>query len=747
MPDTYDQYLAAVSHLAKEMEPASEEHLTFLALQGRLATAIKEIRHFGPSDNSRAELNRVLLELNRVCVSSGRSSFLEICGIEDQLPGSPPKVLHNLPQPDYGTLVGREEQIEKILLQLRPYPDSQIPLVCIEGIGGIGKSSLALECAYSFLRRTQAGAQSHEFRAVVWTSAKANRLTAKGEQTRANQTSTLRDIFSTISFVLEREEIRRANEHDQLATVCRALAQIRTLLIIDNFESINDPCVDAFLRELPAPTKAIITSRFRFDAAYPVRLTEIGQTAAVNLISHEAERKQVQLDDQQKKELADHTNGIPLAIVWSIGQVAMGESAASVIARLDSDTNDIVRYCYEGIASRIKGRDSHRLLLALSMFDVDASPEALGSISGLGENGIRCDAGLAELETLSLVSRTPHRYAMLPLTRQFSTQLREAEANESLEQSWKTWMAAYAKKAHLIQWYEFDAASVREEIGNIQGAMTVAENDADWSLFLQLVPIVCWYHVYSGNWTELLEKAQQALEIARAQQDIEREIELRYAFLGWSYAQRNECKLGLHQTFEALSLCRRHLESPITEAIILIHLAQIHRKNGNLVQAEQSLEESRELLLQIAAERVNIAYDFEVGKLCQAKRDWQGAYARFKGVFSWLEAHPDDIVHRSHLYGAVLAHLALVEFHLEDYSRAQQNCEESLEIFREKRTFVALGPTHWRLALILWAQGDSANALDAVDEALIWYNRLGMLADLQKAQELREEIRSRMNNT
>ena len=46
---------------------------------------------------------------------------------------SPPKVYHNLPQPDYGTFIGREEELAQVHRSLRPYPDSQHVLVAIDG--------------------------------------------------------------------------------------------------------------------------------------------------------------------------------------------------------------------------------------------------------------------------------------------------------------------------------------------------------------------------------------------------------------------------------------------------------------------------------------------------------------------------------------------------------------------------------------------------------------------------------------
>jgi hypothetical protein len=61
-------------------------------------------------------------------------------------------IQHNLPNADYGQFIGREEEISQIHKLLRPYPNSQHSLVTIDGIGGIGKSTLALEIAHHYMR-------------------------------------------------------------------------------------------------------------------------------------------------------------------------------------------------------------------------------------------------------------------------------------------------------------------------------------------------------------------------------------------------------------------------------------------------------------------------------------------------------------------------------------------------------------------------------------------------------------------
>lgn len=326
-------------------------------------------------------------------------------------------IKHNLPQPDYGNFVGRRDEIQEIERVLRPYPHSQYAIVTIDGVGGVGKSALALEVAHRHLRSAYHLRRSDRFGAIIWVSAKKKMLTASGLISRTPAIQTLQDLLSAICSTLDLNINSQSEKQTQLDIVRRGLTNDRVLLIVDNLETIDDESLIHFLRELPAPTKAIITTRHRLDAAYPIRLTGMDLKDAQMLITEECNKKMVRLTEEEIQRLYTRTGGIPLAIVWTIAQIAFGYPPETVLKRLSQHDGDVANYCFKSVVQQIRHKPAFLLLAALSILEGKATRGRLGYIANLPE--LDRDDGLVELEKLSLVNREGNSFFMLPLTRDY----------------------------------------------------------------------------------------------------------------------------------------------------------------------------------------------------------------------------------------------------------------------------------------------------------------------------------------
>src|SRR4051794_25212068 len=161
-----------------------------------------------------------------------------IADLERQLAEALPR--HNLPPRDYERFVGRQKELDDVRKLLLPYPKSRYHLVTIDGIGGIGKSALALETAYTLCEQYANLPESERFAAIVWVSAKRIYLTADGILERRQVFRTLDDLYAAIAEVFDYPAIIRAGADEQPRIVNAILREQRTLLILVNLETVDD---------------------------------------------------------------------------------------------------------------------------------------------------------------------------------------------------------------------------------------------------------------------------------------------------------------------------------------------------------------------------------------------------------------------------------------------------------------------------------------------------------------------------
>src|SRR5690348_8682392 len=135
----------------------------------------------------------------------------------------------NLPNP-HPHFVGREDKIQEVMHAL----SSRAWIIGIDGMGGIGKTTLALEVAHLCKKRSADYPGLPHFTSYIWISAR-NKLNFG-----------LSDVIREILYVLSSFEFnkRELSDTDQLSLASRALSAEPRLLIIDNFESIPE---DEFL--------------------------------------------------------------------------------------------------------------------------------------------------------------------------------------------------------------------------------------------------------------------------------------------------------------------------------------------------------------------------------------------------------------------------------------------------------------------------------------------------------------------
>jgi tetratricopeptide (TPR) repeat protein len=417
------------------------------------------------------------------------------------------QIRHNLPRRPYEQFVGREQELADLRRFLSPR--HRVGVVCLSGVAGVGKTALALEIAHRF-RETHASLPPDErFEAIVWVTAKRAELLPMGVTARRPTFSDLDGLYRALAEVLDLPAITRAATGEaQDIVVARALTEHRALLALDNLEDVDDPVLMVFLRDLPAPSKAIVTTRHRVDVAVPIPLRALNETAARELIHAECQRHRITLTDGQSDKLLQRTGGLPLAIVRTLGRMAWRGSNIEVeLRQLGDPRSDIYDFCFEKSIALVHGSDAHRLFMALALFATDAAREALGHVAGLGEDVLSRDEGLSDLEVLSLVNKNADRFSLEPMTRVRA--LDELKANSEFKQQAQECCVKWYKTLAMQAGDSTDYLDLRLEVDNSLGVMEwLAEQEqmTDLGWFFRRIQKLLYAE---GRWESLLRFADR----------------------------------------------------------------------------------------------------------------------------------------------------------------------------------------------------------------------------------------------
>ncbi|MDM8529587.1 NB-ARC domain-containing protein [Anaerolineales bacterium HSG25] len=661
---------------------------------------------------------------------------------------------HNLPQPDYERFIGRKTALKQIRKLLSPEHRSWV--VTIDGIGGIGKSALALEVADSYRRHYDNLPKEDRFEAIIWTTAKLSMLTGEGIITRTQSLRTLDDIYTTISVTLEREDITRARTEEQDDLVTNALTQQRTLLIIDNLETVDDERVMAFIRDVPTPTKVMVTTRHRLDIAYPVRLVGMSEDEALELIADETRIKGITLLDEAKsadgshpmadshlmtveqaRQLYHRTGGVPLAIVWSVAQMGFGYGVESVLTRLGQPNNDIAKFCFEGAVERIKGRPSHKLLMALSLFATDASRDALGHVADLPD--LDRDDGLVELEKLSLVNKVGGRFGLLPLAKVYAkAELSgDGEVESELQKRWVDWFHKflYAKKKDKYKTLN----DVKAELKNILSVMDWCWYTNKTDIFIDFAIQMDFYLWVTGDWNTWYKYIEQGLYAS-----IQAKKELtQVRFLGRLAGMKDfqdELDDGEKLIRRAIRLHKAH-KNTSQSAISLWRLASIQIKQKNYKEARKNLQNATKIAEDLGDERHLVRVKRRLAIIDIAEKDYDTAEELLQQV---KETRKKQLQEHGRSLSSGLAFtyrlLGYVSFLKKNYGLSNEYLQHSLEMAQTINSPQDIAESKMYLAELKIAQGKINDAKQLCKDAMDVFIKQKMKRQLGETQALLNRI-------
>ncbi|MBP0016745.1 MAG: hypothetical protein J7647_04210, partial [Cyanobacteria bacterium SBLK] len=412
---------------------------------------------------------------------------------------------HNLPIPDYTTFIGRRKELNKLLELLAP--EHPVHRLSIEGEGGLGKTALVLEAAYRCLRASLGAIFTNTpvFDAIIFVSAQSQRLIGTGIIQRLRRERTQRDIFRAIARTLDLPELAYTPFEERLELLQSHLAKQSVLLIVDNLETVEDrDAVLALVYELPLTVKVIVTTR-EPAPFFTLRLDSLLPEDALDLIFHQVEEKDLELSLEEAEALYQKTTGLPAAIVYTIGQLAVGATIEEIIERLARATDDVSRYCFEG-SVKLLSESAHHLLMALALFPQMALREAIANVSAIDEPITLAD-NLAHLQQLSLIKAVKERYTMLPATRSYVfVQLENTpEFAREARKRWLDWFLSYVRQHGSQKYRDWrDYSNLEREWVNLSEAIEWCLGSEQYDLFKEFWLYLGGFTRFGGYWDERL---------------------------------------------------------------------------------------------------------------------------------------------------------------------------------------------------------------------------------------------------
>lgn len=286
----------------------------------------------------------------------------------------------NIPDDGILNFVGREAQLSVIQEQIIEIPN-QYGIVF--GPGGIGKTSLMQQLSRKLFKESDVSKVL--FDNVIWVSAKSDYYDHifNTVETRDPQFRSLDNIIVAVLQFFEFANLDEYAAEDRQELLLEQLehSEQRTLLILDNFETISpgeaDKIIRFFslevkrqLRRKPDAFKLIITSRKQFPGGFhPIELQGLDKGESIQLMHSLAERYKAtshQITEPQMIQLYEASKGIPIVIKHSFGRVfEYHEPLDSVVRALSSYGNEVVQFSFKEIFDQVEKQDKSGLQLSI----------------------------------------------------------------------------------------------------------------------------------------------------------------------------------------------------------------------------------------------------------------------------------------------------------------------------------------------------------------------------------------------
>ena len=648
-----------------------------------------------------------------------------------------PLISNNLPS--RYKFVGRKKEINQAIKAIK----SHIPGVIIVGIGGIGKSSLALEVAHIIL-------SDNLFKGIVWIDGKENDISI----------NTILNLIDKIICNGKNIKLSVEKKRDEIIAILRGK---NYLIIIDNYENISDIQVYNFLKTIPEPSKFLLTSRqkFDFDDAFYIDLKGLDINESELLIRFEGERLGSEAFNNIDKNIIlqfhEATGGAPLAIRWAVNHIInYNKSFELVVKELKRAQGNIFEVIFNQIWQSIS-IDSKYLLMSFPILSSSASYSSLQAVSNV--YGGDFNNSIAQLSINCLLDSTleihekHRRFSVHPLTRTFS-EIKLIEYPDWEKQARTRWLEYFYHiiklhgiprnwKGFLILEQEFsDIWAIIKWCYNNSHVINKKELEPQELAFSQkLIEISNYLSSFLweyGKWNERIQLSKWAIYASEQLNDIT-SIIIRSNDVGWTLFNQGDYKNAEIWLDKSIEMSKK-VGIPDRSLFMKTnsYLGILAEEQGNLKKAEKIFKKILEYRLKEsgddlwghkATSKLDLGrLKYKQGKLSAAKNYLQDAL---------LEADKLENYNMKHKIITNLGHVAFAE---KKINEAKKYYNLGLDELIKIKQPSGVAACKFGLAQIAEQEGELDYASELCNQALKIYFELGMMEEHKKVLSLLKRL-------
>ncbi len=678
-----------------------------------------------------------------------------------------PQIVGDLPFTPEKEFVGRRQELTRLLDFLSPAHGAH--LISITGLGGVGKTALALQAAWVSLHPEQASHLTPSSRIRVPTfdlylfvAAQYSTSSAGPENESSSPTlHTLQQIFREIARVLGKQELIQPSTLARQKELAREiLAQQRTLLIIDNLNlADNQQSLIDFLYDMPAPVKVVVTSRDQVFFS-PIRLEGLPREEGIELMRRQARAIGVEekLDEDAVDLIYRSTAGIPAAITYTVQQIATSDLLHGAHLLGTRLINRITNLPQMLVDLRLRDRVAYELLKSLALFVASASADAVGKVAGLKDDPEAVRAGLAQLVKLSLVNQFKGRYTMLPSVREYL--LKELEERAALEaalrERWVAWYLNLVAQYGGSDWQDWhiNYDCLEEEWVNLLGVFDWCKAQIDKGHKEKYEKLrIFWGHkgvqefanIY-GHWNDRVTWLTYISEVAERYGDT-RTLVRSLSYIAWTEIMTAQFKQARQHLERAASFSSHPTVGRLERATVLCFMGILHIRERRFDEALQYLKRSEDLLKQATGTQLKDEgkeYDrahFTI-RYYQAEVNYRSTMdtspGKLQNEYKALLKEAQRIGwQRAAIYVQNwLADIAIDNPSSGDYDKVEVRITQGMSMASQNKDKRREALFRRSLARLKYKQGQITEAHRQASEALVAFRSLGMQLEVDEMQHL-----------